>query len=303
MLICNYLLIMGNDNNQNLVLEQNNANKNKSINLSKNNSTNSLMNKICPENDKFQKENPERFPTVFQWDGNGTNVYLTGSFCDWHQFFEMEKCEDPNNKNNCKFFLTLFLPKGAYQYKFKIDDQWKCNSNFPTCSDKNGNINNIIDLTKQKREDGNTDFSTSYVTTGHEQKLDETKISNYSQYLDDVYTTNLHYCLSANEIHDTPVEYNYDDLYCNSLSDRKKSKVNNFSDEREENLLSDNYSYKKILPLRNEFIDHFILNKKAIKKYDGKNLISSCSFRFGFKITTIIYYKPKIKMLEIKENK
>ena len=106
MLICNYLLIMGNDNNQNLVLEQNNANKNKSINLSKNNSTNSLMNKICPENDKFQKENPERFPTVFQWDGNGTNVYLTGSFCDWHQFFEMEKCEDPNNKNNCKCFLT-----------------------------------------------------------------------------------------------------------------------------------------------------------------------------------------------------
>ena len=79
--------------------------------------------------------------------------------------------------------------------------------------------------------------------------------------------------------------------------------MNNFSDEKEENLLSDNYSYKKILPLRNEFIDHFVLNKKTIKKYDGKNLISSCSFRFGFKITTIIYYKPKIKMLEIKANK
>ena len=284
MLIGNYLLIMGNDNNQNLVLGKDNAIKNKNMNLSKNNSTNLVMNnKYCPEYDEFQKQKPARFPIVFEWEGNENNVYLTGSFCDWHQFFEMEKVEDPNNKNNYKFFLTLFLPKGAYQYKFKIDDQWKCNSNFPTCSDKNGNINNIVDLTKQKREDGNTDFSTSYVTTGHEQKLDETKISNYSQFFDNEYTTNINNCLYTNEnenTKDNPIEFNYDDLYYN------------FLEEKEEN---DNYSYKKILPMRNEFIDHFTLNKNTIEKYNDRNLITSCSFRFGFKITTIIYYKPKIK--------
>jgi hypothetical protein len=275
---------MGNDNNQNLVLGNDNAIKNKNMNLSKNNSTNLVINnKYCPENDEFQKQKPARFPIVFEWEGNENNVYLTGSFCDWHQFFEMEKVEDPNNKNNYKFFLTLFLPKGAYQYKFKIDDQWKCNSNFPTCSDKNGNINNIVDLTKQKKEDGNTDFSTSYVTTGHEQKLDETKISNYSQFFDNEYTTNINNCLYTNEnenTKDSPIEFNYDDLYYN------------FLEQKEEN---DNYSYKKILPLRNEFIDHFTLNKNTIEKYNDKNLITSCSFRFGFKITTIIYYKPKIK--------
>ena len=284
MLIGNYLLIMGNDNNQNLVLGNDNAIKNKNMHLSKNNSTNLVMNnKYCPEYDEFQKQKPARFPIVFEWEGNENNVYLTGSFCDWHQFFEMEKVEDPNNKNNYKFFLTLFLPKGAYQYKFKIDDQWKCNSNFPTCSDKNGNINNIVDLTKQKREDGNTDFSTSYVTTGHEQKLDETKISNYSQFFDNEYTTNINNCLYTNEnenTKDNPIEFNYDDLYYN------------FLEEKEEN---DNYSYKKILPMRNEFIDHFTLNKNTIEKYNDRNLITSCSFRFGFKITTIIYYKPKIK--------
>ena len=284
MLIGNYLLIMGNDNNQNLVLGKDNAIKNKNMNLSKNNSTNLVINnKYCPEYDEFQKQKPARFPIVFEWEGNENNVYLTGSFCDWHQFFEMEKVEDPNNKNNYKFFLTLFLPKGAYQYKFKIDDQWKCNSNFPTCSDKNGNINNIVDLTKQKREDGNTDFSTSYVTTGHEQKLDETKISNYSQFFDNEYTTNINNCLYINEnenTKDNPIEFNYNDLYYN------------FLEEKEEN---DNYSYKKILPMRNEFIDHFTLNKNTIEKYNDRNLITSCSFRFGFKITTIIYYKPKIK--------
>ena len=284
MLIGNYLLIMGNDNNQNLVLGNDNAIKNKNMHLSKNNSTNLVMNnQYCPEYDEFQKQKPARFPIVFEWEGNENNVYLTGSFCDWHQFFEMEKVEDPNNKNNYKFFLTLFLPKGVYQYKFKIDDQWKCNSNFPTCSDKNGNINNIVDLTKQKREDGNTDFSTSYVTTGHEQKLDETKISNYSQFFDNEYTTNINNCLYTNEnenTKDNPIEFNYDDLYYN------------FLEEKEEN---DNYSYKKILPMRNEFIDHFTLNKNTIEKYNDRNLITSCSFRFGFKITTIIYYKPKIK--------
>ena len=295
MLIGNYLLIMGNDNNQNLVLGKDNTIRNKNMNLSKNNSTNLVMNnKYCPEYDEFQNQKPARFPIVFEWEGNENNVYLTGSFCDWHQFFEMEKVEDPNNKNNCKFFLTLFLPKGAYQYKFKIDDQWKCNSNFPTCSDKNGNINNIVDLTKQKREDGNTDFSTSYVTTGHEQKLDETKISNYSQFFDNEYTTNINNCLYTNEnenTKDNPIEFNYDDLHYN------------FLEKKEENILSDNYSYKKILPMRNEFIDHFILNKNTIEKYNDKNLITSCSFRFGFKITTIIYYKPKIKKFAIKANK
>jgi hypothetical protein len=114
---------MGNDNNQNLILEQNNVIENKNINISKNNSANLVKNNCSPEYNEFHKNNPERFPTVFQWDGNGNNVYLTGSFCDWHQFFEMKKLEDPNNKDNIKFFLTLFLPKGIYQYKFKIDDQ------------------------------------------------------------------------------------------------------------------------------------------------------------------------------------
>ena len=173
---------MGNEsNNKNNIANKKNSSLNVKKNITKINSSKNEYQTDAEENNEFQTKKQPRFATVFQWDGGGTNVYLTGSFCDWHQFFEMEKYKDPENENNNKFFLTLFLPKGAYQYKFKIDDQWKCNSNFPTCSDKNGNINNIIDLTKQKREDGTTDFSTSYVTTkGAEQKMDETKISNFS---------------------------------------------------------------------------------------------------------------------------
>ena len=302
MFICNNFLTMGNDNNQNLILDQNNAIENKSINKSKNISKNLMMNDCSPEYVKFQKKKPARFPTIFQWDGNGNKVYLTGSFCDWHQFFEMEKYVDPNDTNNIKFFLTLFLPKGAYQYKFKIDNQWKCNSNFPTCSDKNGNINNFVDLTKQKREDGTTDLSTSNVTNPPEIKYDDTNISNFSEFLEKENTSNnnnICFCRNENNeiAEDSQVEYNYNDFNnfnFYSLTNQKKKGINNFLlKEKEQNIVNDNYSYKKILPLRNECINHFILNKNNIKKNDDKIMISSCSFRFGFKITTIIYYEPK----------
>ena len=97
------------------------------------------------------------YPIIFQYEGDAQKVYLTGSFCDWVNFYEMEKI-------NNKFIFTLFLQKGIYQYKFKVDSIWKCNSNLPTCSDKNGNINNYINVTGQKMEEINSDFSTSSIS-------------------------------------------------------------------------------------------------------------------------------------------
>ena len=131
------------------------------------------------ENNLKVGNNNLRFSTIFQWDGEGENVYLTGSFCHWNQFFEMKKSQEQNNK----FFLNLFLPKGIYQYKFKINDKWKYNSNFPICKDKNGNINNIIDLTKEKTEDKFTpDFSTSVITKDEDENIndEDTKVLSYS---------------------------------------------------------------------------------------------------------------------------
>ena len=47
-----------------------------------------------------------KVPVTFEWDGGGNNVYLTGNFCNWKQFFLMKKEE------NGKFILNLNLPKG-----------------------------------------------------------------------------------------------------------------------------------------------------------------------------------------------
>ena len=300
MSICQYLLIMGNENNnkyENLTKKNSPPKTNK--NITNSNSSQYESQNFTKDNKTFQQKKPTRFATVFQWDGEGNNVYLTGSFCDWQQFFEMEKCEDPKNKKNNKFFITLFLPLGSYQYKFKIDDKWKCNSNFPTCSDKNGNINNIIDLTKQKREEGITDFSTSYVTTGGpEQKFDEMKNSKNSN---SIQTTENNYFFNSNDLFTTKSDNknisqnsSFKCNYENDLNDYILNK-NNFCDNDEINNLYDN-SYKKAFPLRHEHIDHLIVKFNTFKKNgNNKYLINSCSFRYGFKTTTIIYYKPKLK--------
>ena len=289
---------MGNENDSKY---ENFSNKNNPQKINKNitnNSSQYVSKNFGKDNINFQKKKPKRFATLFQWDGEGNNVYLTGSFCDWQQFFEMEKCEDPKNKNNNKFVITLFLPKGSYQYKFKIDDKWKCNSNFPTCSDKNGNINNIIDLTKQKREYCITDFSTSVTTGGPEQKFDEMQNSKNSN---SIQATENNFNFNSNELFITESDIknisensSFKCNYKNDLNDYILNKKKVFDDD-EINNLYDN-SYKKTFPLRHEHIDHLIVNFNTFKKKgNNKNIINSCSSRYGFKTATIIYYKPKLK--------
>ena len=140
----------------------------------------------------------EIFAAVFQWDGNEKNVYLTGSFCNWLQFFEMRKFipnENISIENNNKLYLILFLPKGTYQYKFKINSEWKCNSNFPTCSDKDGNINNVMTIPPNKIEEGTTDCTTSQITVP---KFEENyfKIDSLNEFS---YKYNFNYDLLSNQ--------------------------------------------------------------------------------------------------------
>ena len=195
----------------------------------------------------------ERFPILFQWDSGGSNVYLTGSFCDWKQFFEMENDEEDKKKYN----LTLYLPKGIYQYKFKIDEQWKCNSNYPTCRDKNGNINNYIDLTKQPIEELTTDFSTHSLTLKDEKKNDEI-FSNFQK--------DINFKCHISSFHD-----------------------NEPKPEIEEH---EGYFTKRNKITSHEYINHMSSYDSFLKKKN--NIIkSSCSIRYGFKISTFIYYKAK----------
>ena len=216
----------------------------------------------------------EIFAAVFQWDGNEKNVYLTGSFCNWLQFFEMRKFipnENNSTENDNKLYLILFLPKGTYQYKFKINSKWKCNSNFPTCSDKDGNINNVMTIPPNKIEEGTTDCTTSHVTAP---KFEETNFK-------------------IDSLNEFSYKYNFNyDL----LSNQNKLAVNNFLHSKENDILNGNYSFKKIFKTPHEFINHLTIKKISTEKInihnEGESLKLGCTFRYYNKMTTFVYYKP-----------
>ena len=55
----------------------------------------------------ISKKKIKLYPIIFKWEGEAEKVYITGSFCDWINFYEMEKI-----KTKKKFYFTLFLQKG-----------------------------------------------------------------------------------------------------------------------------------------------------------------------------------------------
>ena len=114
----------------------------------KNNEKERNNNKNSNKQENEKEKEIEKIKTLFEWDGGGQEVYLTGSFCDWKQFFKMDK------NDNGKFSLVLDLPRGFHQYKFKIDEKWEFSKNHLKF-EENGNINNYIDTTDYQNEDEN----------------------------------------------------------------------------------------------------------------------------------------------------
>ena len=275
----NNILNFGNNINESISSLKNLSNSDISYNYNLNKRIN-VKNIPKEMNSKYENKT-EVFAALFQWDGNEKNVYITGSFCNWNQFFEMRKIEDSNNKfneKNNKLYLVLFLPKGIYQYKFKINSIWKCNSNFPTCSDKDGNINNVISIPSNKVEEGITDLSTSYMTL---QKFEE--VNNFIFQSED---------LNSSDEFSYKYYYNY-----NLLSNQNKLVVNNCLESKEKDILNGNYSFKKIYPFPHELINHFNINKNTEEKFNEidkeQTLKFACTFRYNNKMTTFVYYKPK----------
>ena len=105
-----------------------------------------------------EKNEKNKSRVTFEWTSGGNSVYLSGSFCNWNQLFLMRK--NPEGK----FILKLDINnKGLIQYKFKVDNEWKINQNFPSILD-HGNLNNYFDMNKlentKEKSEGNTDENT-----------------------------------------------------------------------------------------------------------------------------------------------
>ena len=130
--------------------------------------------KKTKNNESGKKMKIEEVETNFEWEGSGKLVYVTGSFCDWKKFYIMTK----NDKGI--FSLTLSLPRGFHQYKFKVDENWTYSKIQPKYED-NGNVNNYIDTTDynnldyEDNYDGNDMESTETGETNENIKKDKSK--------------------------------------------------------------------------------------------------------------------------------
>ena len=121
-----------------------------------------------------EKKKIEEIDTEFEWEGSGKIVYVTGSFCDWKKFYIMTK----NTKG--VFSLTLSLPRGFHQYKFKVDNYWTYSKIHPKYED-NGNINNYIDTTDYNKSNENEieiDLENNKIIKSNDKKEEEKSKEN-----------------------------------------------------------------------------------------------------------------------------
>ena len=105
----------------------------------------------------------DEIETTFEWDEGGNIVFVTGSFCDWNQFFLLKKNDEG------KYSVTLPLPRGFHQYKFKVDDNWTYSKKQPKFED-NGNVNNFIDTTDYLDKENNNELNDINEQQANEEK-------------------------------------------------------------------------------------------------------------------------------------
>ena len=87
---------------------------------------------------------------TFVWKEGGTLVKIVGSFNKWKEQIVMDK--DPLDNS---FKYKLRLKRDKYEYKFIVDNVWKCSRQQAVKADERGNANNFIDLTNYKLSKNN----------------------------------------------------------------------------------------------------------------------------------------------------
>lgn len=173
----------------------------------------------------------QKIPTLFEWKEGGNMVYITGSFCGWTQFFIMAK--EPSGS----FQLTLDLPKGFHQYKFKVDNEWRFSDHYPKITN-NFNINNCID-------------TTNVVIPNEKPKKARTEDKDNQQKAKLYREQYLNYYPEKNELNTfaPPIPLNYNPTYNIHNASRQNMFGKKYLNIRlERNLLSGNNSSKTISP-------------------------------------------------------
>ena len=256
--------------------------------------------------------NIKEIRTEFYWDEGGNNIYITGSFCDWKEFFLMEK------KEKGVFNKVLMLQPGFYQYKFKVDDKWAYSKKQPKFEDSNGNVNNFIDTTninindinnknkneveeeiKEKKSKDKNNKNNNIKRNSSNNSLGLLNNVEYSTYIPLKGEFNIK-PLSLPGLYKT--HYILNEKKNKIIKERKFSQIeyvdqtnNSIRSLSNSKYLENNELYVGFQNLYHIHSNH--LHSKEI--VDKKNAITSIITRYRAKFSTFIYYKGK----KIRNNK
>ena len=283
------------------------------------------------EKEKEKENKLEEINTVFEWDGDGELVYITGSFCDWKNFYKMTK----NDKGI--FTVALSLPRGFHQYKFKVDDNWVYSKTLPKFED-NGNVNNFIDTTDYSTDnnleinENNGKIKINKNEKNNEKPKEEIKnkskgkkVKKPKKRYSSIYSVNFLNSQNNYTIYyplRTELNINPSSLPClykahfilnedfKPKKERKFTKieyVNDSSSENSSSSFSDTSSdqessnskvtiFGEIVPyvkFQNLYHIHSNHLHSKINNYKGSTITSMTS-RYRIKFSTFIYYKPNV---------
>ena len=277
------------------------------------------LSNIDPKPDiNINKDNNIR--TEFYWDEGGNEIYITGSFCEWKDFFLMEK----NEKGI--YTKILMLPPGFYQYKFKIDNNWAYSQKQPKFEDNNGNVNNFIDTTnynqnmiqdkqQEKKEDKKENIEKTQKFRIDNIIEPKYKINNIKRNPSTkstnsigIYSDYSTYIPLKTELSIKPsalpglykTHYNLNEKKNKIIYEKKFSQIEYI--DHTNNLLTNQYvGFQNLYHIHSNH-----LHSKEIS--DTKNNVTSIISRYRAKFSTFIYYKEKkqkkfkyIKTTELKE--
>ena len=261
---------------------------------------------------KAKNKKNETLPVTFQWEKEEKSiVYLTGSFCNWKQYFIM-----PHTNNI--YSLTLPLPRALHKFKFRINDTFLLSKKYPIMKDGDHNCNYIDTSNIQQSPSKNNKLSydtsegNSSITEKDDKKSDDNSdSSNSDSFFDELedenensykkrkkrikkmkrlkYSQNYPKKMNLNDYApDVPYSYNY--MYNIDVISKQGviGKVK-YYEPKENNMLGDNCSYKKIGVLPAVEINHIHSNNTIIS---GKRVSCSSFMRYRNKFITFLYYKP-----------
>ena len=218
---------------------------------------------------------------TFQWDEEESDsevVYLTGSFCNWKQYFIMPKIDN-------KYSIPV-MKDGETNCNYIDTSNTKDTESKSKISEKNSDD----DSSKEEKSDSSfsSDDSLYYEAELEDEeqrykriKKIKMKKKKYSQIFPKRNYMN-------NYPPDIPYSYNYK-YNINLISSQNIIGNKKYYEAKENNVLGDNCSYKKIGVLPAVEINHLHSNNIIVS---GERALCSSFVRYRNKFMTLLYYKP-----------